>query len=1131
LFCRSTKEDITIMKYHKIAGSKAYRGMATALSLTILAGLPAAAIAQIAPREDDPMTHVLGHGAGSPFLDARLDEQGLAGARAKAAIAAREAQRIAARQQAINALRAAVPTVQIDDDQVMGTPHFVRSTEEFLTGPGLGGLGQNLPGQNGPGQNARGAGVAPLAVVRDFVSGYQGLFEIAPAEIDSAKLIRNFVTDHNGVTHLTFQQQIAGVDLFKAEMIANVMPDGRLINIGGSMLPRPEGDFVVAAPKISAAQAIVIAAANVGTTIAPANLVMSSDSALKPAGDSVGPAQRQVWITPPELRPDESVVTEFVYFPLTRDEIHPAWTVVVPQIGVGHTYDIVVDALTGEVLYRTNRLCYATTQPITFRVYTSDSPAPGSPGTSTPSGFQFPFVARSLVTVTPAQMAPFSPNGWINDGGTETLGNNCDGHLDRDGTPNSPDLPRPNGGAARVFDFAQDNAADPLTWSNASATQLFYYGNVYHDKLMSVGFNEAAGNFQTINFTGIGAGGDAVQLDCQDGSGTNNANFGTAADGTTGRCQMYIFTGPTPDRDGSLDADIVYHELTHGTSIRLHGGSGLSGPQAGGMGEGWSDFVGMCLSAQPTDDPNGVYAAGGYATQQLVAGYNTNYYFGIRRFPYSTDMTKNPETYFDINTASFPPAPFSPVTYSPTPSEVHNVGEIWCMALWEARAAMTVTQGFSANDVILRLVIDGMKLDPRPPNLIQARDSILQADLVLTGGTNRPAIWAAFAKRGLGSNATSPNGNQVTGITEDFGLTFTFPDGTPSQALPGVATNFRVNVAPTNANITITPNSGTIYVSINGGAYTASPMTQTSPGQYVATISAQPCNASIAYYVEVGTNSNVVRRTSPQYSTLEPYTATVFTSDTSILSDDFETNQGWSTTVTPVVVGTTTTGAWERVVPIASPAAAPGADHTPGTGTRCFVTQNGVAGGAEGSADIDNATVALTSPRFSLAGVGDAVVEYWRWYDNSRGGAPGADTMVVGLSSNDGGTFTTVETVGPATENTGGWIYHSFKMSDFPAIAKTANMRLRFTASDVGTGSVVEAAVDDVRVFVRACTASCPCVADFDGSGGTPDAGDIDAFFVNWLAGDASADADCSGGTPDAGDIDSFFVQWLAGGC
>jgi hypothetical protein len=60
---------------------------------------------------------------------------------------------------------------------------------------------------------------------------------------------------------------------------------------------------------------------------------------------------------------------------------------------------------------------------------------------------------------------------------------------------------------------------------------------------------------------------------------------------------------------------------------------------------------------------------------------------------------------------------------------------------------------------------------------------------------------------------------------------------------------------------------------------------------------------------------------------------------------------------------------------------------------------------------------------------------------------------------------------------------------------------------------------------------NCSCSADFDKSGGTPDAGDIDLFFADWLAGLATADADCSGGTPDAGDIDVFFAQWLAGGC
>lgn len=95
-----------------------------------------------------------------------------------------------------------------------------------------------------------------------------------------------------------------------------------------------------------------------------------------------------------------------------------------------------------------------------------------------------------------------------------------------------------------------------------------------------------------------------------------------------------------------------------------------------------------------------------------------------------------------------------------------------------------------------------------------------------------------------------------------------------------------------------------------------------------------------------------------------------------------------------------------------------------------------------------------------------------------------------------------------------------------PARIDFASLRFRGYAWGENIGWIN---FDDPNIFVGVVT--CPCVADFDASGGTPDAGDIDAFFVSWLAGEPSADADCSGGTPDASDIDQFFQEWLAGGC
>ena len=57
------------------------------------------------------------------------------------------------------------------------------------------------------------------------------------------------------------------------------------------------------------------------------------------------------------------------------------------------------------------------------------------------------------------------------------------------------------------------------------------------------------------------------------------------------------------------------------------------------------------------------------------------------------------------------------------------------------------------NTLTLQLVVDGMKLQPCRPTFIDARNSIIQADEILTNGENKCEIWRGFAKRGLGIKA------------------------------------------------------------------------------------------------------------------------------------------------------------------------------------------------------------------------------------------------------------------------------------------------------------------------------------------------------------------------------------------
>lgn len=46
-----------------------------------------------------------------------------------------------------------------------------------------------------------------------------------------------------------------------------------------------------------------------------------------------------------------------------------------------------------------------------------------------------------------------------------------------------------------------------------------------------------------------------------------------------------------------------------------------------------------------------------------------------------------------------------------------------------------------------------MKLQPCRPGFFDARDAIIQADQIMTGGENFCTLWKSFAKRGLGVDA------------------------------------------------------------------------------------------------------------------------------------------------------------------------------------------------------------------------------------------------------------------------------------------------------------------------------------------------------------------------------------------
>jgi subtilisin-like proprotein convertase family protein len=643
-------------------------------------------------------------------------------------------------------------------------------------------------------------------IVKDFVQANAALYGLTPDDIAHLRFIGESVSPGSGLRMVRVEQIVKGRPVFQSETRFILDREGRLVRSVGLLVPDASTAAVALTNSLSAQSALVSAMASVNLALDPAAMTLEKT---KPDG-----SKTEVVANHPQI--SGNVPSEMVYFPIAPGALVLAWSQVTMTKGEGDWYTL-VDANTGALLWRKNIRAHVSTQEARFSVYVqadgktpADSPAPLSPTTATTgSGLQPAGIARSNVNMSVVQDIVASPNGWITDGGTTTTGNNVDAYMDADGNADTPDTHtffkldgngRPTGNpdtAARNRDFLGttprdftmtpppqggnpesgqtatgngNNGGQPIdAFRRGAVTHLFYIVNWYHDQLFVLGFDEAAGNFQAINFSAQGSGNDRVLAEAQDDSGTDNANFSTPPDGQSGRMQMYRFTGPTIDRDGGLDAEIVIHELTHGLSNRLIGnGAGLFWDVGAGMGEGWSDFYALSLlNNSNADDPNGKYASGAYATYKLGASFVTNnYLYGIRRFPYSTDNSINPLTWADVDDVTLDISggiSASPLNFTANGGcEVHNIGEIWCNTLWEVRSRVIADPAGANGDVptgnntMLQIVTDGLKMTPINPSFIDARDALLAADTAANASANELWIWQGFADRGLGYNAVAP---------------------------------------------------------------------------------------------------------------------------------------------------------------------------------------------------------------------------------------------------------------------------------------------------------------------------------------------------------------------------------------
>jgi hypothetical protein len=276
-------------------------------------------------------------------------------------------------------------------------------------------------------------------------------------------------------------------------------------------------------------------------------------------------------------------------------------------------------------------------------------------------------------------------------------------------------------------------------------------------------------------------------------------------------------------------------------------------------------------------------------------------------------------------------------------------------------------------------------------------------------------------------------------------VVFEYEGDIPLCINPVEPDSLRVNVTAILGG-SIVPGSGLFHYSTEGSAFQAIPMTELYTNHYRVDFPDIPAGQFIEYYVSVMEESQG-RIYNPD--TLQmPFRAISGYEELTVFEDDFQQELSWA------VTGDAADGHWSRGVPVDYDRGDPPADFD-GSG-RCYLTDN-----VAGNSDVDDGTATLISPAFDLSN-GNGHITYARWYSNNVGDDPYNDEMHIYISSDDGANWTLVEAVGPQEQAAGGWFERSFWANDFVELSD--KMKIRFDASDLNDESVVEAAVDAVRI-------------------------------------------------------------------
>lgn len=366
------------------------------------------------------------------------------------------------------------------------------------------------------------------------------------ADVAELSIYNQSTSRTSGVEHIYAVQKHNGIEIFNGNVAAAFRGE-ELIHTGANLITGITDKIVSAAPVLSPVQAATTAATTLGAGTANFTVletISTNQVVLNQGGVSF-----------------DNVPVKLVYQLTDNDELKLAWDLSIHMTNAPHWYSVRVDASTGEILSQNDWIVSCTfdthkhnnavatsksktAAAITFKEEMPSTVLAGEQYNVFPMPVESPNHGASGLVVDPQDLTA-SPFGWHDTDGVEgadftiTRGNNVWAQEDING--NNGVGFSPDGGDDLNFNFEFNEGTNPVNVVEANTTNLFYWNNILHDIMYRYGFDEVSGNFQATNYTGEGVGNDFVFADSQDGSGVNNATFGTPPDGAPPRMSMFLF--------------------------------------------------------------------------------------------------------------------------------------------------------------------------------------------------------------------------------------------------------------------------------------------------------------------------------------------------------------------------------------------------------------------------------------------------------------------------------------------------------------------------------------------------------------------------------------------------------------